>query len=140
MWSVAHWSCVRDRGVLDRGSHNRLSHDRLCHNRLSNHRSCLDCLLVHHLSLDWIVLNPFLVPVDRDVLCHFVVKHLRDVLSLVLHCLVLGNILLSWHLDPLDDLLVLNISLLVWNVFDTTLSLNHRLGRNHRGSHNWLHH
>lgn len=101
-----HWLLHHDRLLHHLLDHWLLHHHRLLHHRLLHHR------LLHHLahsdlSLDWVVLNSLLISFNRDVFCELIILDLGDVLSLVLDSVVISDVPLSWDLDSLSHLLVL---------------------------------
>ena len=50
--------------------------------------------------------------------CELIILNLRNVLSLVLYCVVISDVPLFGDLNSLSDLLVLHDGSLVWHVLD----------------------
>ena len=120
------------------GDH-RLSDNLLYHRLLISNGLLLNLrLLVDQLSLNWVVLNSFLVPIYRHVLNHLVVGHLGNILSLVFNCVVISHISLSRNLNSLPHFLVLHNGSLIGNVLNSTFTFNGRLLGYNWLSHDWL--
>jgi len=94
--------------------------------------------LVHDLSLDGLVLDSLLDSLLRNVLNVFIVVNLRNVLSLVLDSVVVGDLLLSGHVLGVDDGLVLDLNSLVGDVLDSALSLDALSNSGGNQSGDWL--
>lgn len=101
------------------------------------HDDLLDFLLdglVDELLLNCLVLNAFEETFSRHVVNVLILEHLRDVLSLILYRVIIGDLLLLRDVLSALDSLVLDHSLLVRNILNARLSLNDLSLRGHRHS------
>lgn len=79
---------------------------------------------IENLSFNWNIFDPLLKPLDRYILYNLLLIDLRDILSLILHRVVLNNLLLPRYVLDSRHWLILYDCLLIGQVLDMRL---HRL-------------